>query len=123
DSWYLSPIRNERTASFHVNIERNVWFDFGEGIGGDSITLVQKVLEFQGQSHSVSDSLKWLHNTRCGAVDYTHIQRSFVENKEPALDVNSVKPIRNIALIHYLQGRGSPLSVARKELKEVLFTN
>jgi len=123
DSWYLSPIRDEKTASFHVHNERNVWFDFGEGIGGDSITLVQKILEFQGKGHSVSDSLKWLRNTMGGTVDYTPIQRSFVENKEPALVVNSVKPIRNIALIHYLQGRGIPLGVARKELKEVLFTN
>ena len=29
--WYLSPLHNERTASFKVNIDKNVWYDFGLG--------------------------------------------------------------------------------------------
>ena len=36
---YLSPLRQERTASFHVHRVRNVWYDFGEGKGGNSIDL------------------------------------------------------------------------------------
>jgi len=29
DFWYLSPLREEQTASFKVNRTLNVWFDFG----------------------------------------------------------------------------------------------
>jgi len=29
--WYLSPIREENTASFKVNTQLNVWFDHGMG--------------------------------------------------------------------------------------------
>ena len=27
--WYLSPLRNELTASFKVDVNKNVWYDFG----------------------------------------------------------------------------------------------
>jgi DNA primase len=29
DYWYYSPFRTEKTPSFHVNLYRNVWYDFG----------------------------------------------------------------------------------------------
>ena len=32
--WYHSPFRDEKTPSFKVDIHRNVWFDFGENLGG-----------------------------------------------------------------------------------------
>ena len=32
--WYLSPLHNENTASFKVNVDKNVWYDFGLGKGG-----------------------------------------------------------------------------------------
>lgn len=33
--WYLSPLHNENTASFKVNVDKNVWYDFGLGKGVD----------------------------------------------------------------------------------------
>jgi hypothetical protein len=29
DYWYLSPLREEKTASFKVNRKKNVWYDHG----------------------------------------------------------------------------------------------
>lgn len=37
--WYLSPLRNELTASFKVDVNKNVWYDFGLGKGGNLRTL------------------------------------------------------------------------------------
>lgn len=37
--WYLSPLHNERTASFKVDVNKNVWYDFGLSKGGNIITL------------------------------------------------------------------------------------
>jgi hypothetical protein len=37
DYWYLSPLREEKEASFKVNRRLNVWYDFGIGSGGDII--------------------------------------------------------------------------------------
>ena len=37
--WYKSPFRNEREPSFKVNTERNLWYDFSAGRGGNIIAL------------------------------------------------------------------------------------
>ena len=34
DFWYLSPLRDEKTASFKVNRNKNQWYDHGIGKGG-----------------------------------------------------------------------------------------
>ncbi len=43
ECWYLSPCREERTPSFHVNTRKGVWHDFGSGHGGDIFTLVGEI--------------------------------------------------------------------------------
>src|SRR5882757_2114416 len=45
DYWYLSPLRNESEASFHVNTLTNEWYDFPEAAGGN---LVDFCLRFHG---------------------------------------------------------------------------
>ena len=34
DYWYISPLRDEKTASFKVNHKLNAWYDHGDGRGG-----------------------------------------------------------------------------------------
>src|SRR6478609_11936527 len=35
--WYLSPLHDEKTASFKINRNLNRWYDFAEGKGGNLI--------------------------------------------------------------------------------------
>lgn len=46
----LSPFTNERTPSFIVSPEKQIWHDFSSGKGGDVISFVQEVegLDFKG---------------------------------------------------------------------------
>jgi DNA primase len=46
----LSPFSNEKTPSFIVSPEKQIWHDFSSGRGGDMFTFVQEVegLEFKG---------------------------------------------------------------------------
>lgn len=39
----LSPLTNEKTPSFHVDTQKNVWYCFSTSQGGDLIKLVQLV--------------------------------------------------------------------------------
>ncbi|HPF51925.1 MAG TPA: DNA primase, partial [Draconibacterium sp.] len=39
-AWYLSPIRDEKEASFKVSKILNRWYDHGIGKGGNIIDLV-----------------------------------------------------------------------------------
>ena len=53
--WYCSPFRNEQTASFKVNTERNQWYDFATGEHGDIIDLVCIL-----QHCSIAEAMKYL---------------------------------------------------------------
>ena len=50
--WYKSPLREEHEASFKVNTDRNLWYDFGAGKGGNIIALAKELY--------FSDSLPYL---------------------------------------------------------------
>ena len=43
--WYHSPFREEKTPSFKVDTRRNLWFDFGENVGGSPIDLIVHVFK------------------------------------------------------------------------------
>ena len=38
--WYLSPFRDEKTASFKVSKKENLWYDYAIKEGGDLVELV-----------------------------------------------------------------------------------
>jgi hypothetical protein len=38
--WYLSPLRNEKEASFKIDRHKNVWYDHGAGKGGTVIDFI-----------------------------------------------------------------------------------
>ena len=38
-----SPLRDETKASFSVSTDKNLWYDFGLGVGGDLIDLVMRI--------------------------------------------------------------------------------
>ncbi|HVX27892.1 MAG TPA: CHC2 zinc finger domain-containing protein [Parafilimonas sp.] len=38
--WYLSPLRNEKEASFKLDRNKNVWYDHGAGKGGTVVDFV-----------------------------------------------------------------------------------
>src|SRR5690349_17520080 len=40
--WYCSPFRVEKEPSFKIRLDRNIWFDFGEGVGGNVLDFVMK---------------------------------------------------------------------------------
>src|SRR4051812_2331243 len=61
DYWYLSPLREERTASFKINRKLNLWYDFGIGDGGSIIDFGIKYFKT-----SIADFL----NTFKGHVSY-----------------------------------------------------
>ena len=44
DWWYCSPFRSEKTPSFHITRSKQLWKDFGGGVGkgGDVFDLVQR---------------------------------------------------------------------------------
>jgi DNA primase (bacterial type) len=130
DYWYLSPLRDERTASFKVNRKLNVWFDHGTGEGGN-------IIDFGINYHkcSVSDLLDRLSvvggrpmqtmiqsqpfNTPAGSKAAAGEKKDDTANR---IIVLNVRPLSDIALLQYLKQRRIGLDVASQFCSEVDFS-
>jgi len=130
DYWYLSPLREERTASFKVNREKQIWFDHGLGKGGD-------LVDFGTLYHncSISELLARLsvYHTRlilsfhsptnsgnpAGANSRVAGERK--ETTDSKIVVLESRPLAAIELLNYLNKRCIPLEIANRFCKEVDF--
>ncbi|MCH5716692.1 toprim domain-containing protein [Niabella hibiscisoli] len=123
EAWYR--FRDEKTASFKINIPMNVWYDFGVGRGGGAISFVQYHLELSGENFAVTDALRWLTNMMGNTPKISPVIRSNEKeiSTSSSLFVDNVSTIKHELLIEYLEKRGIPVSVARRYMKEVKVVN
>ena len=47
--WYISPLRDEKEASFKIDRNKNVWYDHGAGKGGTAVDFVMEYFKFDVQ--------------------------------------------------------------------------
>lgn len=122
-STYLSPVRNERTPSFHVNNDKNLWYDFGIGKGGNIIGFVCTYLESRKESCTVSDALRWLEIMSGSTPVIKPITLPDNPKEECDLALKNVQPLKHPALKKYLEARGIPLDIAKPYIVELLIHN
>jgi len=106
--WYKSPFRQETEASFKVNTDRNLWFDYGLGKGGNIIALAEVLY--------ASDYVPYLLNKIAERVPHIRQQAS-----EPSFQQLEVGELTHPALFNYLQERGIDTALAKPECKELHF--
>jgi len=131
DYWYRSPFRAERTPSFKVNRNRNIWFDFGEGIGGDLIDFGVRYFNC-----AVSKLLEYLSSTpfRNNLSFHPHIPKDGApqpganypagENKEAGAGrilIVGDRPLMAGSLVQYLKSRCIPVEIAQAFCREIDF--
>lgn len=114
--WFLSPFREERTASFKVNRNLNRWYDFAEGRGGNLIdfgTLLYKC--------DVSSLLNRLSNVDLAIKQQQKLPTvDEVNNSDPnRIKITSIQNISSYPLLKYLQTRRINHAVAQTYLKQV----
>lgn len=66
--WYAAPYRTERTPSFRVNVDKQLWYDFGLGKGGDIFTLAGEFV----RSSDFMEQVKFI--TEAGIVPLPQIE-------------------------------------------------
>ena len=116
--WYKSPLREETEASFKVNSERNQWYDFALGKGGNIIALAQELY--------CSDHVPYLlqrieeQTPRIHPVSFSFGKQS---SSEPSFQQLEIVPLSSPALLTYLQERGINIVLAKRECSEAHFTN
>ncbi len=128
DHWYLSPLRQEKEASFKVNKNKNVWYDHGLGKGG-------KLVDFATEYYhcNISEGLQKIssfhpqnNHQNIVARPPVHPNKSSLLNEvvsgETAIKIIAAKkPIHDLMLCRYLRQRLIQKSIADKYCYEVLF--
>lgn len=108
--WYLSPLRNERTASFKVNLSRNTWYDFGVGLGGG----ISKLLKLFFHTENIPD---------IGGIVPLNLSEvpSFEKTQ---FSILRVVPGLQGALLNYINARGiTDNDLIYKYCKTIIFHN
>jgi hypothetical protein len=114
--WYCSPYREERTASFKVDTNKNTWHDFGTGEGGDIIDLAQKI-----GNCSVETALRNLANIQPN-FSFFHSKNILQENN-PTTTILNILPITSPKLIEWVKERRIDLALANLYCREIHYQN
>lgn len=114
DAWYRSPFRQETEPSFKINIEKNLWYDFGEGKGGNILDFAMKYYRC-----GLSGALYELAHLRlAGQVEAAPLPSAAPD----PITVTEVGPLVHMALLLYLDRRGIDQEIARRYLREMHYT-
>ncbi|MDQ7083887.1 MAG: toprim domain-containing protein [Sulfurovum sp.] len=113
DTWFLSPLHEEKTPSFKVSNSKNIWYDHGAGTGGNILDLVMQL-----KSCDLSQALQILGQN---SFSFSPAPK---KNPPPRIDnfeMVEVKKLSNYALLKYLKSRKIDMGIADKYIVEVLF--
>jgi hypothetical protein len=115
DYWFLSPFRNEKTASFKVNCNKNLWFDFALGKGGTIIDFGIRYFKCSIQELL----LKLCQETETGFSFHQPIRENKIDSGEILISV--CRAITDPTLRQYLHERNIPLIIANRFCSEIEF--
>src|SRR5664279_721073 len=119
DYWFLSPFRNERTASFKVNRKRNIWYDHGMGKGGNLIEFGKLYFncsfeEFMNRLDDLPSKSFSFHNPSLPKESPKISESSIIQVKDQRV-------ITDPELISYLRERCIDLEIASRYCSEIDF--
>lgn len=122
DHWFLSPFRDEKTPSFKVNRQLNVWYDHGIGKGG-------RLVDFGTAFHQcpVNELLQRLSNSNGQCLSFHQPQNPRADEKKnemsqsDKIQVLGSGKLSHPALLNYLQSRKIPVDIAGNFCREVDF--
>lgn len=118
DFWYLSPLRDEATASFHVDRLTNHWYDFGLATGGNMV-------DFCLRYHDCAiRELLDKFNDDLSARGLPVFNQDLHEGRladESKLLIKEVRPLYAYPLKNYLHERSIPVAIADAFCQEVYY--
>lgn len=135
--FYCSPLRSESSPSFAVNTKENLWYDFGSGIGGNLINLVERLNPTWSEHQVLSFLQRQIEEKKLlYSKDYNAIlreeekKRQWLEEKrkETSESINQetfvemIVPLSHPVLLDYIAKRGICIRIAQRFCKEVHYT-
>lgn len=114
ESWYLSPFRSEKDASFRVNNCMQLWYDYGLGQGGDIIKL--------GCILFSCDVAGFLNKLEGMNFSFSQpISKKMYDTNEK-IKILSIHPISDPHIITYIKNRAIDINVAKRFCNEIHFS-
>lgn len=122
DYWYISPLREEKTASFKVNRKLNAWYDHGSGQGGRLVdfgilyfkcTVAELLKKMAGETTFIPS----LHPQQAASAD----EKKQNPESHSKIQIISTCEIADPGIRHYLNTRQIPLVIANQFCDEVVF--
>jgi len=129
DYWYLSPLRSEKHASFKVERNRNVWYDYGISKGGSLIDFMMEM--HQCDVREALQKLSFFHPQNIEKNNPErprfHLHENSLIHYEDASQtgiriIAAKHPIDDPLLCRYLRQRNISKNIAEKWCYEVDFT-
>ncbi|RLK06709.1 toprim domain-containing protein [Tenacibaculum discolor] len=108
---------NEKTASLKVDISKNVWYNFSQGIGGNTLDLVVHIFNC-----SVSEALGHLNILNGSFSFHQQVNDRETRKEEVNYIIKRVQPLNHVALLDYLSSRKVDLDIAKKYCKEIYYS-
>lgn len=115
--FYRAPYREDNDPSFHVDLLKNRWFDFGTGKGG---YLIQLVIEINGCTFKQACNILEEKTLSQSAHYRSSFQNTRVEAKK-GIEVIEVRKLRIETLVRYFYERNISIEFALKYCKEVVY--
>ena len=118
DHWFTSPLRDEHTPSFKVDRKHNIWYDHGEGKGGNFV-------DFGLLYHRCNITELLVKLSSSYGLLIAIPKKDKANNREDAsrIIVTGIQPLTNPALLQYAGSRAIPTAVIRQYCDEVNYTN
>lgn len=119
DYWYLSPLRDERTASFKIDRIRNNWYDHGEGRGG---TIIDFGMAYFGCE--IPELLQKMEKYKTAHLALPHQiahRPTAIGSDERRIVVLGQGPLADSLLIGYLENRRISFEVANQFCREIAY--
>jgi DNA primase len=116
---YHCPFRSDNNASFKVDYNKNVWYDFGTKEGGTMIDLVMKM-----NNGSFCEAANKLENEYAGVQISGNADDSFsFQGDNSSTIIQNIIPIAHPKLVAWVQERKIDLDLAKQYCKEVHYQN
>ena len=114
--WFYAPYRNERNPSFHVVPQRNLWYDFGTGAGGDIFSLAGAMsgsTDFVRQAAFIAEKM---------SLPCENPYKPMPFKEEPTFENVEISKLESPVLLRYLADRGIPRNIAQQYCVQVDYT-
>lgn len=116
DYWYLSPLRDEETASFKINRSLNRWYDHGLGRGGN---LIDFAVLYKGCT--VGEILNSFHNDFSFQKPVFCSPQLGAAKPESKVKIISDQTLSSLGLIQYLKDRRVSVEIANLYCREIRY--